>query len=180
MTRPEQAVENRFESTARLPQQVFKRADELAFAFTDSALLTALEDGGLEGMRSAFQRRFHIRSCRPSPFDERVCLSLSSDESQAGGDSRTLHQLAGRKTEQRRWSSVHRCAYRGFHGIVGEMGLWIDQDQELAVLGAPRTQLVSVAERQVDGFEWVSASDVADLLAPSFYPEPVSAEFWIG
>ena len=52
-----------------------------------------------------------------------------------------------------------------------------DQDQELAVLGAPRTQLVSVAERQVDGFEWVSASDVADLLAPSFYPEPVSAEF---
>jgi len=64
-----------------------------------------------------------------------------------------------------------------FTGSSEKWGLWIDQDQELAVLGAPRTQLVSVAERQVDGFEWVSASDVADLLAPSFYPEPVSAEF---
>ncbi|HEY0928370.1 MAG TPA: hypothetical protein VGE27_00510 [Gemmatimonas sp.] len=177
MTRPEKTIHGRFDIAARLPEQVFRRPDELVFAFSDSALLTAF--GGWEILKACAQH-----------FKEDRIFAVVVDQVATIGRTRVFPTLSIESEATREiyinWLDEKGSTSAGllyidartvaFSGSSGEWGLWIDQDRELAVLGGPRALLTSIIEKQVDGFVWVPASAVEDLLAPSFFPEPVSVD----
>lgn len=176
MSKASSAAERRFDLSARLPDQVFKGPAELAFLFADSALLTAGEGWRLlkacarrfsddqisavvvEDMAGVRASTTPVLEIEPESPRELFINWLDQEESESGSplyvDARVL----------------------AFAGVSWQWGVWIDQDRELAVLGAPIHALSTIAASTLPKFSWLPAREVADLLAPSFYPDPVSPE----
>ncbi len=167
-----QFIESRFELSARLPDQVFKKVDDLTFAFADAAILTAPEgwdlikrctlyfgDEDIYGLvldNLAHAKESPPTLCLPSGSTRELFINWLDHEVGAGKiplyiDARTV----------------------ALTGSSGAWGLWIEQDRELAILGTSRAVSSGQTEFAPDALSWLPVSQVADLLEPAFYPDPV-------
>lgn len=177
MTEPDSIADRRFDLTARLPEQVFRKPEDLAFAFSDSAVLTAPEGWQV------------LKSCAQHFGDEKICgvvveglaaattsstvprLSIAPEATREVYINWLDHEEAG--TQSPLYIEARIIA---FTGSTGKWGIWIDQDRELAVLGAPIASLALITASSQSAFPWVSSRAVGDILAPSFYPATVPLE----
>lgn len=166
----------RFDLSARLPDQVFRGSAELGFLFADASLLTAEEGWGL------------LKACARQFGDDEIFAVVVDDLAEA---RRTTTPILNIEPESPRelfinWLDQEEVGDQGplyvdarvlaFSGSTGMWGVWIDQDRELAVLGAPADSLKGIAVSTEPAFSWLPVGNVVDLLAPSFHPEPVSSE----
>jgi hypothetical protein len=166
----------RFDLSARLPDQVFRGSAELGFLFADAALLTAEEGWGL------------LKACARQFSDEEIFGVVVDDLAESRRTTTPILTIEPASPRELfiNWLDQEEVGGQGplyvdarvlaFCGSTGKWGVWIDQDRELAVLGAPLQSLNGVAASTRPGFSWLTAREAADLLAPSFHPDPVSPE----
>lgn len=177
MSQAVSVAERRFDLSARLPDQVFREPAELGFAFTDSAVLTAAEGWEI------------LKSCARYFGDDKICGVVVEDlaaETRVSAPPSLKVEADSTRELYINWldqeeAGSHSPLYIdarviAFAGSSGKWGIWIDQDTELAVLGAPASSLASIVASTQAAFPWLPARAVADILAPSFHPEPVSPE----
>jgi hypothetical protein len=168
--------EQRFDLSARLPDQVFREPADLGFVFADAALLTATEGWQV------------LRACARQFADDEIRAVVVEDLS---GTTRSTTPALTIEPERPRELLINWLAQTdvesdsplyvdarviAFAGSSGKWGIWLDQDRELAILGAPFDSLKAIAASTEPAFSWLPVGEVADLLAPSFYPDPVSPE----
>ncbi len=173
MTESTVAIGARFEISARLPQQVFKHSSDLGFLFADSALLTARE--GWESLKACAKR---FGDCEiHSLVVQDLAKVRGSTTASLSIDVDSPRELFINWLDQEE-PGIESPLYVdarvvAVSGSSGQWGLWIDQDWELAVLGAPVQSLRAVVASTQLALGWVAARDVSDLLEPSFHPMPV-------
>lgn len=173
----ERVLANVFETTAKLPGQVFRSPAQFGFQFADSASLVTREAWII---LCDLAERYGDQQIVGQVVDD-----LRSDE--AGIKTLPALDLAitaspdlflawlrgkGPNRSEPLYVDGRTIAVAGDSGA---WGLWVDQDKELAVLGVPRGSLGTIREAlAVPGVgPWYEAAEVDQILGPAYYPKQV-------
>ena len=177
MTLPER--EDPFAPHGRLPGQVFRQPESLGFLLTDSAVVGSRD---LEVVLEVLARRYAdeevrgvVRADVEAAHERHNLQPINVPPGETEGVTEWLRHVAPGRTEP----LYVDARVLAFFGQSGLWGLWCDQDRELAVLGMPKLDLGEIRDllhARAD-WPWYEAPEVAEIVGPSFYPNPVPDEF---
>lgn len=176
---PEGLVSEVFDTTAKLPHQVFKRSELLGYQLADSAAITM---PGAWGVLSRIATRLGDHRIVGAVIDDlrfndpAIERLPALDESPLAGPA-PIGEWLRRRGHNRSEPLYVDARTLAFAGDSQSWGVWADQDIEIVILGVPGGTLGDVREMLAaqDVGPWYEAAEVEQVLGPAYHPNPAPA-----
>ncbi len=172
------AINRAFQHEQRLPRMVFREhVPHFQYRFADSAVVTSEGLGGALATWAAVAGDSEVLGAAVDLLDAPNASAGRWLRSDPGTVDQALQAWLSSTHTETSTPLFILARTLAFTGTSSSWGLWVEQDRELAVLGARPELLEDLLPCAAGLAEWVSADQVRELLSPSYHPDDVPESF---